>query len=108
MLDDQQPQDDLSGRGMPAVHQRQPRAAGQVGAHLPVELVVVQQVVELDEHRVGLRGQFGHAGEHIFGVVAVDEHTDTSVESAVGPSFDHLSHAPIRMNPAFAAPKLHR
>src|SRR5258706_8105647 len=60
----------------PPWRQRQGRHStpGEVVVHLSIQVVVVEQVVELDEHRIGLVGQFGDAGKHIFGRVAVDEH----------------------------------
>jgi hypothetical protein len=86
----------------------QPLAVGQVPVHLLVELVVVQQPLQLHQHRVGLVGQLGHPGEDIFTWIAIDQHTGASVVSAADPSLDHRPYAPIGMNPAFGAPKLHR
>ena len=78
MLDHQQPQEHLSGRRGSAMDQRQPVALAQIAADLLVELVIVEQVVELDEHRVRLVGQFRHPCKDIFGLVAVDEHSSAS------------------------------
>jgi hypothetical protein len=108
MPHDEQAREDLGGRRVPTMDQREAVAVGEVGAHLLIQLVVVEQPVQLDEHGIGLVSEFRHPGEHVFGGIAVDEHPGASVISAGGPSFDHLPPAPIRMNPAFGAPKLHR
>ncbi len=90
---------------------REPIAVGQVGPHLLVELVVVEQAVQLDEHRVGLVGQLGHPREDIFGVVAVDEHGEASLSPMAlssSKSFYHLPRASIRSNPGLRGSKSHR
>lgn len=93
---------------MPAVHRSQPIALGQVDADLLEEVVVVEQAVELDQHRVGLISQFGHARKDVFGRIAVNEHLGASPVWVVAPSFDHRAHAPDRINPAATPAKLHR
>ena len=45
-----------------------------VGTDEGVQLVVVEQAVQLDEHRIGLVGQFRHARKHVFHRIAVDQH----------------------------------
>lgn len=92
---------DAHGRG-------QPVAPGQISAHLLVERVVVEQAVELDEDRIGLASQLGHAGKYILGRIAIDEHIGASLASVAGFALDHLPQTPIRRNPAHTASKLHR
>ncbi len=75
MLHDQQPQQHLGGCRVPTVDGGQPVAVRQVSAHLLVQVVVIEQLVELDEHGVRLLSQFGHAGKHIFHRVAIDQHS---------------------------------
>lgn len=86
VLHDQQPQQHLGGRRVAAMHRCEPIATRQVSAHLLVQLVVLEQVVELDEHGVGLVGQFRHAGKDVFGWIAVDEHV---VAPSSGRSIPH-------------------
>jgi hypothetical protein len=60
------------------MHRRQALALGEVVADLPVELVVLTQAVELHEDGIGLVGQFQHASEDLFRLIAVDEPAATS------------------------------
>jgi len=46
----------------------------QIGAHSRIEFVIIEQHIELLEHRIGLLGQFGHARKHIFCRIAIDQH----------------------------------
>lgn len=78
VLDHQQPEQHLGRRRVPTMHGRQPVAAGQVCLHLLVERVVIQQLIQLDEDGIGLVREFRHPREHIFWVVAVDEHRNAS------------------------------
>ncbi len=61
------------------MHRRQPVAAGEVGTHLLGEQVVLEQLVELDEHRIGLVGQLRHPHKDIFRRIAIDEHDHASL-----------------------------
>jgi hypothetical protein len=74
VLHDEQPHEDFGGRRMASMRQREAIAVRAIAAHLLVERIVVEQVVACHKHRVGLIGQVRHAGKHIFGRVAVDEH----------------------------------
>jgi hypothetical protein len=74
-------------------------------------VVVVEQAVQLDEHRVGLVGQLGHPREDIFGVVAVDEHGEASLSPMAlssSTSCYHLPRASIRSNPGLRGSNSHR
>jgi hypothetical protein len=104
----QQAQEHLGRRAVAAMHQPQPLALRQVAAHLLIQVVVVEEVVQLDQRWIGLVGQVGHPGEHIFRRIAVDEHTGASMVSAIGPSLDLPTYASIRTNPARTASQLHR
>jgi len=66
MFAQQHAQDDFDGGGMPSVHQGPPIPFSQVIAHLLIQLVILEQHVELLEHRIGLSGHFGHTSKHIF------------------------------------------
>src|SRR4029450_12058051 len=79
MLHHQQPKQRLSWGRMPAVDQREPKALGQVRPHLLVELVVVEQVIKRDKHRVGLVSQLRHTSEDVLGWIAVHEHDNASL-----------------------------
>src|SRR6266566_9389815 len=49
-------------------------AFGEVPSHLLVELVILQQLVELFEHRVDSLGHLRHQCKHIFCLIAIDKH----------------------------------
>ncbi len=67
------------------MHWRQPITAGQVGAHLVEELVVIEQPVKLDQYGVHLVGQFRYAGEDVFGRIAVNKHPSDPFPTARTP-----------------------
>jgi hypothetical protein len=69
----QQAHEDLGRRRVAPVHGGEWGAPRPVAADLGGEQVVLQQAIELGEDGSGLVGQFGHAGDHVFGRGAVDE-----------------------------------
>jgi hypothetical protein len=69
------------------MRQREPIAPRQVAARLLIQTVVVEQAIELDEHRVGLAGEFRHTGKDILGLLAVEEHSSASWPLTDGASF---------------------
>ena len=74
VLDDQQAQDDLDGRGGPAEGGRARIAASKIGFDGLEELIVVEQGVELGEHGIGLHAQGGNMIKQIDRVVPVAQH----------------------------------
>jgi len=77
VLHDQQPQDHLRWRGMPSMVARVRIAADQVRAHHLEERLIVQQRVELAQHRVGLPRQLGYPREHVLRGIAINQHRRT-------------------------------
>jgi hypothetical protein len=51
----------------------QPIPSDEIGAHLGKQEIILQQVIEYDQHRIGLVLQLGHAGKDVFGWVAVNQ-----------------------------------
>src|SRR5258707_6923313 len=93
MLDHEQAQESFPRRGVAPMDGGQTVTPGQVGAYLLVEHVVVEQAVEVDQHRIGLVGQFRDAGKDIFRRIAVDEHGAGSswpMPSSGSATFYHL------------------
>ena len=54
------------------MHQGVPMSLAKVCPHLLIELIVVEQSIQRSQHRIDLRCQLGHLGEHIFSRVAVN------------------------------------
>lgn len=108
VLHNEQAQEHLGRRGVAAMDQRQLVALCQVGAHLLVETIVVEEAVQRDEHGVRLVGQLGHTGEDIRGWVTVDEHNDASSLSAVNSAFYRQLRGRIRAFSRLSGPKSHR
>jgi len=74
MLERQQPQDHLHrGRAAPPP-QRLWVAPCQIALDLLEQRIVIQQLIECPQHRIGLGGQLGHAGKHILDGVAINQH----------------------------------
>jgi hypothetical protein len=73
VLDKQQPQDGLNWRGMPSPVSRMGKASGQVSFDLLEELIILEQDIEMFEHRVGLPHQFGYPRKDIFWSIAANE-----------------------------------
>jgi hypothetical protein len=93
------------------MHQREPIAVGEVSPHLAIQLVVVEQAIQLDEHRVRLVGQFGHAREDLFGLVAVDEQGEAPISPTAlsrSRAFSPVPCTSIRSNPGLPPSKAHR
>jgi len=74
MLHDQQAENGLGWRGMAAMDGRQPIALHQIAAHLLKQAIIIEQAIELAQHRVYPGGEFGHAGKDVFGRIAIHEH----------------------------------
>jgi hypothetical protein len=79
MLHHQQAHEDLSGS--------ESIAPCEVGAHLLLQLIILEQTIELHEYGVGLVSQFGHTTEHILRIIAVDEHGGASLPLTGSTSF---------------------
>jgi hypothetical protein len=56
------------------MHQRPTIPFAEIGPHLPVQLVIIEQFVQLFEHWIDLRRQLGHPCCHIFSRVAINQH----------------------------------
>jgi hypothetical protein len=56
------------------MHQGQPIALSQIGSYLPIQLVILQQLIQRFEHRIALLRHFRHPRKHIFWVITVYEH----------------------------------
>jgi len=67
---------------------------------LLVESIVVEQAIELDKRRIALVGQFGHAGKHIFGGVAVDEHGGATLSPMPRRALAHPTMCPADRSPS--------
>src|SRR6266566_1560358 len=87
---------------MSSMHQSLPIAFAKVVAHLLVHLVILQQTVQLLEHRVDPLGHLRHTCKDIFPGVAIDQHARTppcacflfypySITSPALSSHSHLS-----------------
>jgi hypothetical protein len=83
MLDDEQTQNGL-GRGRVApTHSGEPIAPHQVAAHLGKQEIVIEQAIQLVQHRVYLVGQFGHACEYLFRQIPIYQHGTSLQEASV-------------------------
>ncbi len=71
VFEDQHAQQHFHWRRVPTMHQSGAIALAKVGSHLLVQRVIVEQAVQLPEHRIDLVCQLGHLGEDIFSRVAV-------------------------------------
>src|SRR6266566_6816039 len=56
------------------MHQRVLMPLAKVGPHLPIQSVVVQQLVQLFEDWVDAFGHLRHPRKHIFCLIAVNKH----------------------------------
>ncbi len=74
VLAQQHPQVHLHRRRMPSVYQRVAITLPQIGSHLSIQLVILQQLIQPFEHRVRLLRYFRHSRKDIFWGKAVDEH----------------------------------
>ncbi len=74
MFDEQQPENGFNWRRMPSPVDSVRKAPGQVGFDLLEELIILEQDIELFEHRVGLPRQFRYPRKDIFWRVAINEH----------------------------------
>jgi hypothetical protein len=72
VFEDQQAQQHLHRGRVPPMHQRPAMPFAEIGPHLPVQLVIIEQSVQLFEHWIDLRRQLGHLREHIFSRVAIN------------------------------------
>jgi hypothetical protein len=77
VLEQQQTQQDFHRRGMASMHQGVPMPFAKVVAHLVVHLVIVEQLIQLLQHRVDPFGHLRHARKDIFFGVAIDQHAQT-------------------------------
>jgi hypothetical protein len=73
-LDHEQAQDDLDRRARPASRQAVRRAARQVGLDPAEDLIVVEQAIELAQHRLEVGHELRHQREQRHRRVAIDEH----------------------------------
>lgn len=78
VLDDQQAQDHLRRRGVPAAAGGLGVPPDQISLHEREERLVFQQSVQRAQHRVGLPRQLRHPREHVLGRVAIDQHRPSS------------------------------
>jgi hypothetical protein len=53
-------------------------APPQISPYPLVQGIVVQEMIELSQHQVGVLGEFRHTGKHVFIGIAIDEHGSTS------------------------------
>jgi hypothetical protein len=74
MLAQQHPQEDFHRRGVPPMDQRVAIALPQIDTHLSIELVILQQLIQPFEHRIGLGCHFRHPGKDIFWRITVYKH----------------------------------
>ena len=72
--DFEQTEEDFYWRGVSPMHQRQTIALAKVGTNLLVQRVIVEQLVQLFEHRVDALCHLWHARKHLFGLIAVNKH----------------------------------
>ncbi len=49
-------------------------ASAEVGAHGPVEDIILKQGIKAAQHGVGLAGEFGHPCKDIFVFMAINQH----------------------------------
>ena len=56
------------------MHQREAKAVPEIGTDLLVEFVILQQPIQVLEHRVDALGHARHPRKHILGFVAVNQH----------------------------------
>src|SRR5712692_7645203 len=56
------------------MHQRVPMPLAKVGPHLLIQRVVLQQLIQLFEHRVDALGHLRHPRKHVFCLIVVDKH----------------------------------
>jgi len=59
------------------MHQGLPVAFPKVGAHLVVHLVIVEQLIQLLQHRVNPLGHLRHPRKDLFFRVVIDQHAHT-------------------------------
>ena len=59
------------------MHQRLPMPFAKVVAHLIVQLVIIEQPIQLLQHRVNPLGHLRHARKDLFFGVAIDQHAQT-------------------------------
>src|SRR5258708_36367449 len=77
VLEQQHTQEDFRRRGMASMHQGVAMPFAKVVAHLVVPLVIVEQLIQLLQHRVDPSGHLRHARKDIFFGVAIDQHAQT-------------------------------
>src|SRR6266852_3605757 len=56
------------------MHQRVAMPLAKVGPHLLIQRVVLQQLIQLFEHRVDALGHLRHPRKHVFCLIVVDKH----------------------------------
>ena len=74
VLEDEHTQQDLHRRRVSPMHQREAKAVPEIGTDLLVEFVILQQPIQVLEHRVDALGHARHPRKHILGFVAVNQH----------------------------------
>ena len=56
------------------MHQGGAVARAFVGAHLPIQLVIVEQLIQSAQHRIDALGHARHPCKHIFSFIAIHQH----------------------------------
>lgn len=75
VLDIEQAQNDFGRRGVPSMHSGQSIASDQIGPDRLEQGVIIEQAIELEQHRIGLAGQFRDADKDVFRRVSGHEHS---------------------------------
>jgi hypothetical protein len=66
-------------RGMPPMHQREAVPLAKIGAHLLIQRVIVEQLIQLAQHPIDALGHARHPAKHVFGFVAIHQHARASL-----------------------------
>src|SRR6266700_2977261 len=59
---------------MPPVDERVPMSLAKVGPHLPIQGVVVEQLVQFLEDGINALGHLGHPRKYVFSLIAIHKH----------------------------------
>src|SRR5439155_6202220 len=79
VLEDEHAQQHFHWRRVPPMDQGETIAFPKVTPDLLIQLVIVEQSVQLSQHRIGLLGQLGNLRKHIFSFILVNKHFRASL-----------------------------
>ncbi len=74
MLGDEQTQDDFHGCRVTTTQQRSGMPPRQVCLNLAEEEILIEESIQMSEHRIGLGCSLGNSSKHIFFSIAVNKH----------------------------------